>query len=102
MTATLQLTYDYYMTATLVSHYNRQVVGNTKVLYQSQFCHQNHMLGSVHDSDRDGVVRIPECLSNSQMLFTQHNHSPARSVIICLSLITRYKWHCSPIIFGYL
>ena len=54
--------------------------------HQGEFQHENCMLGSLHDSDYDDVVRIFVGLSCELRLFTldyitRHNCSPTKSVI---------------------
>ena len=55
--------------------------------HQGEFQHQNCTVGTVHDSDHDGVVRIfvrHSCHSNELFILfnyiTRHNFSPTRSV----------------------
>ena len=53
--------------------------------HQGEFQHQNCTVGTVHDSDHDGVVRIfvrHSCHLNELFiyLFTRHNFSYTRSV----------------------
>ena len=53
--------------------------------HQGEFQHQNCTVGTVHDSDREGVVRIfvrhSYHLNELITLFTRHNFSYTRSVI---------------------
>jgi len=69
-------------------------MGNTKVLYPSQFCHQNHMLGSVQDSNHDSVVRIPECLSKQSNVIYSAQSLPCQECNNLLELDNKVhlKW----------
>ena len=63
--------------------------------HQGEFQHQNCTVGTVHDSDHEGVVRIfvrHSYHSNGLYYITRHNFSPTRSVIFTrhnFSLYTR-------------
>ena len=69
--------------------------GTTKALvshHRGEFQHQNCTVGTVHDSDHEGVVRI---LNELFTYITRHNCSPTRSVIIRLisPIPFMYVWH---------
>ena len=51
--------------------------------HQGEFQHQNCTVGTVHDSDHEGVVRIfvGHSYHSNELLFMRHNFSPTRSVM---------------------
>ena len=67
--------------------------------HQGEFQHQNCTVGTVHESDHDGVVRIfvrHSCHSNELFILInyimRHNFSPTRSVIFRIHYITRHNF----------
>ena len=63
--------------------------------HRGEFQHQLFTFGSLHDSNHGGVVKnlCRPILSTQTLLFTRHNFSPTRSVIVCTELLLKSSFH---------